>query len=442
MRVDFADKTVGGFNFEFVRGLSTQAAGAAEYGECMDTIERVRKNNFNSWITEWAATADRVADFAHRERQARYSVSARDAFLRASNYYRMAVFYAEHTDPRHTTLWRRSKECFHQMIELMDRPLECVDIDFDGANLPAYFVSGGSGERPTLIALGGFDSTMEEVYCWIGSAAAEYGWNCLIFEGPGQWSALKNNPGLLFRPDYEKPVAAVVDHLITRPEVDHTKLAIIGYSMGGYLAPRGALDPRIRACIPNSLVVDCGASARAGMKGLLKNTTFMDAAFKLIMKVNTPARWGFQHSEWTLGIRSAHEWVDVYQPFSLKGFVDRYRNPMLFMFSEDDIHDMAAPSAEIIVEMLDFILSLNCDRYLRLFTRREGATSHCQMGGLSYAQSAVFSWLNHVLCDGPAPPLADHQTADMFVHLFGKYGKKAGEARAKALLESAHLIDT
>ena len=58
----------------------------------------------------------------------------------------------------------------------------------------------------------------------------------------------------------------------------------------GYLATRAALDPRIAACIPNALVVDCGAAARAGMKGLLKNTAFMDTAFKLIMKVNTPAR--------------------------------------------------------------------------------------------------------------------------------------------------------
>ena len=121
------------------------------------------------------------------------------------------------------------------------------------------------------------------------------------------------------------------------------------------------------------------------------------------MKVNTPARWGFQHSEWTLGIRNAREWVQVYQPYSIKGLTDRYRNPMLFLFSEDDIHDAAAPSADIIIDTLDFMLALNCDRYLRLFTRAEGASSHCQMGGLSYAQSVIFDWLSHILDGGPAP---------------------------------------
>ena len=440
MKVDFAEKTVGGFNFEFVRGLSLQAVGAAEYGECMDTMSRVKNNNFDSWITEWATTADRVATFAAGEERLGNRASARDAFQRAANYYRMAVFYAAHTDARHTRLWQRSKDCFRQMIALMDAPIESLNVDFEGARLPAYFVSAGGGQCPTLIALGGFDSTMEELYCWIGAAARAYGWNCLMFEGPGQWGALKANPGLTFRPDYEKPVGAVVDYLCTRPDVDPGKLAIIGYSMGGYLATRGALDTRIGACIPNSLVVDCGAAARAGMKGLLKNTSFMDAAFKLIMKVNTPARWAFQHSEWTLGIRNAHEWVQVYEPYSIKDLTDRYRHPMLFLFSEDDIDDAAAPSADIIIDMLDFMLAVKCDRYIRLFTRAEGASSHCQMGGLSYAQAVIFDWLNHVFLAGPAPEPAGPAAADLFISQFAKYGKMQGKAKAKELLSVAQLI--
>jgi len=440
MKLDFAKKTVGGFNFEFVRGLSLQAAGAAEYGECMDTMSRIKNNDFDSWITEWATTGDRVAAFAEREQRVGNRVGARDGFHRAANYYRMAVFYAAHTDTRHTELWHCSKDSFHRMIALMDDPIESLNIDFEGARLPAYFVSGGDGQRPTLIALGGFDSTMEELYCWIGAAARAHRWNCLMFEGPGQWGALKTNPGLTFRPDYEKPVGAVVDYLCARSDVDSGRLAIIGYSMGGYLAARGALDQRIRACIPNSVVVDCGAAARAGMKGLVRNTTFMDAAFKLITKVNTPARWGFQHSEWTLGIRNAHEWVQVYEPYSIKDLTDRYRQPMLFLFSEDDIHDAAAPSADIIVDMLDFMLAVKCDRFIHLFTRAEGASSHCQMGGLSYSQAVIFDWLNHVFLAGPAPEPAGSAAADLVIGHFGKYGKSQGKAKARELLGVAQLI--
>jgi hypothetical protein len=113
---------------------------------------------------------------------------------------------------------------------------------------------------------------------------------------------------------------------------------------------------------------------------------------------------------------------------------------MLFLFSEDDIHDAAAPSADIIIDMLDFMLALKCDRYVRLFTRAEGASSHCQMGGLSYAQAVIFDWLNYVFLAGPAPEPAGRAAADRFVSQFARYGKTQGEAKARELLGVAQLI--
>lgn len=441
MKINFNDKTVGGFTYEFVRGLSVQHSGASEFGECMETMGRIKNNNFSSWISEWTSTADRVSEYAENQLKNGDKLSARKAFMRASNYYRIAVFYAVHSDMRHRELWSRSKECFHSMIQLMDHPIECVNIDFENVTLPGYFISGGEGKRPTLIAIGGFDSTMEEVFFWVGSAAKEYGWNCLIFEGPGQWGALMNNPGLHFRPDYEKPIGAAVDYLMTRSDVDADKIALIGYSMGGYLATRGALEHRIKACIPNTLVVDCGAAAKAGMKKLGKNDKFLDKAFGLILKMNTPARWSFQHSQWTLGVHNAHEWVKAYEDFTVKGYEDQYKSPMLFLFSEDDIIDAAAPSPEIVTGLLDFMLSIKCDRYIRLFTKDEGASSHCQMGGLTYANASIFHWLNHVFCDKPLFSASNSKRAEMFVELFSKHGGKGSAEKATQLLKVAHLID-
>jgi hypothetical protein len=440
MKIDFRDKTVGGFTFEFVRGLSAEEAGAAAIGECMETIGRIKNGDFESWIAHWTATADRVSAFAERELTGGDTISARKAFLRASNYYRMAVFYAAPTDPRHTTLWQRSKDSFQRMLPLSEHLIERLDVDFEGARLPAYFVSAGKGARPTLIALGGFDSTMEEVYGFIGAAAVAYGWHCFIFEGPGQWSALKTNPGLVFRPDYEKPVAAVVDYLVTRADVDASKLALTGYSFGGYLAPRAAAgEPRIGACIPNTLVVDCGAAARAGLKGLT-NPLVIDAAFRLLMRVNPAARWGFQHAQWTLGIQQPHEWPDAYAPFTLRGLESQLKSPMLFLFSEDDIRSSAAETRSIVVGLLDFILSLECERSLHLFNREQGASSHCQMGGLSYAHAVIFRWLNHVLCGKPLVDEPDASAADRFVDAFARYGGRAAGRRAQELLAVAHLV--
>jgi Alpha/beta hydrolase family len=440
MKIDFRDKTVGGFTFEFVRGLSAEESGAAAFGECMETIQHVKNGDFESWIRHWTATADRVSTFAERELANGDTIGAGKAFLRASNYYRMADFYAHPTDRRHTLLWQRSKDAFQRMIPLSQVPIECIEIMFEGARLPAYFVSGGPGVRPTLIALGGFDSTMEEIYGFIGAAAAEYGWHCLIFEGPGQWSALKMNPGLRFRPDYEKPVSAVVDYLLTRPDVDSDKLALIGYSFGGHLAPRAAAgEPRIAACIPNTLVVDCGEAARAGLRGLT-NPLLIDTAFRFLMRVNPAARRGLQHAQWTLGIQQPHEWPAAYADFTLKGREKQLRNPMLFLFSEDDIQSSAASTRRIVVGLLDFILSLECDRFVHLFSGQEGASSHCQMGGTTYAQAVIFRWLDHVLCGKPLVSEPDASAADRFEEAFARYGGPAAGRRAHELLAVARLV--
>ena len=440
MKVDFAKKTVGGFDYEFIRGVSTQTVGAAEFGECMETMHRIKDNDFDSWTREWADTAGHVKGFAEAALASGDRATARTAFFKASNYYRMAAFYAKHTDPRHRSNWEQSRSCFDSMLDLTDTPHERVGIEFEGAALPALFASGGEGPRPTLIALGGFDSTLEEVYNWIGPAAVERGWHCLVFEGPGQWGALMDNPGLTFRGDYEKPTAAVVDYLLTRADVDPDRIALIGYSAGGYFGPRAASgEPRIHACIANTLVVDCEESARAGMKGIT-NETLIDVAFTQLMKFNTPARWAFQHTQWAFGITEPHQWPTAYAGYTLRGREEQFTQPMLFLFGEDDIHDAAASTKTIVTGILDFIQSLPCDRSAHLFSQRDGASSHCQMGGLSYAHATIFAWLNHVLGEAPAPTPVDQPGRQGFIDAFGTYGGPDAARKAAALADAIHII--
>jgi len=56
--------------------------------------------------------------------------------------------------------------------------------------------------------------------------------------------------GIASRPDYEVPVKACFDYLVSRPEVDPERIAVIGISMAGYYAPRAvAFEPRGKAYI-------------------------------------------------------------------------------------------------------------------------------------------------------------------------------------------------
>jgi alpha-beta hydrolase superfamily lysophospholipase len=107
-------------------------------------------------------------------------------------------------------------------------------------NLIGYFLSAHNDDgepKPTLILMTGFDCTAEELY-FLGLNVTERGYNALIFEGPGQAGPSHLYPEKHFRPDYEKPVNAVVDYVLSCNDVDGDRLALLGLSLGGYFVSR------------------------------------------------------------------------------------------------------------------------------------------------------------------------------------------------------------
>lgn len=400
MKIDISNSRVGGFNFEFLRAVSYGATEGSELGEAIAAIQSVDEGNFESWIRAFSLLADRTSAGAEEFLHGNQNVSARSAFLRASNYYRAAEFYANSSDPRQYDAWKKSRDCFRKAAQLMSPPVEVLEIPFESSRLPAYFVSGGDDRRPTLIAMSGFDGSGEELYHMIGRASAERGWHCLIFEGPGQRGALHLNPGLRFRPDYEVPVRSVVDYAISRPDVDPDRLALIGYSFGGCLAPRAAaFDNRIRACIADSLVVDVGEAWRAAWPKPLRDAPdrVFDTIFSTIAHSNPDARWGLDHAKWAMGIQHPHEMFRAFEPYTLRGLEGQIACPLLSLFGEDEI---AQTSKNLIASTVKFLGALKCSNELRLFTREEGAAAHCQFGALGQAQAVIFEWLEKVLGPG------------------------------------------
>jgi hypothetical protein len=219
MKLQFDRTEVGGFVFELLRGLTQADTGGAQIGECLAAARSIRDGDFASWTAAFAALAQHVSAQARASRRAGHLVTARGQYLRASNYYRMAAFYAAPGHPGHKELFSSSRASFAEAIAC-GLPAETIGVPFEGHRLPGYFVRG-SGRRspaPTLIAHGGFDSTAEELYHWIGVHAADRGWNCLIFEGPGQWGPVFDQPPLLMRPDWESRSAQLPTTPQTAPK--------------------------------------------------------------------------------------------------------------------------------------------------------------------------------------------------------------------------------
>jgi pimeloyl-ACP methyl ester carboxylesterase len=228
-------------------------------GECYETASRIEDEKECSYTEAWQVTAERVEEIARKSLAGGHLVSAREAFLRASSYWREVGFYQSTTDPKCRLTWERQRECFTQAGKLMDVPFEVVSIPYEnGKSPPGYFLKAEATEkpRPTLLSLGGGDSLAEELYFWRGGAAAlRRGYNALLFEIPGQRGAMYSNPDaeLFYRPDTEGPLKYVCDWALGRADVDSKRLALVGWSMGGNFAPRAAaFEKRIKACIAST----------------------------------------------------------------------------------------------------------------------------------------------------------------------------------------------
>lgn len=266
------------FWYETQRALGHAAYGGADIGEVISTAQRIVAGDYDSWHDQWSATAERVAAEAQRSLAGGHRVSARDGLLRASNYYRSAEFFLHGTpdDPRIDEAHFTSVECFRAAAGLFDPPVEPVLIPYERTVLHGYLyraADAGPGERrPTMVLHNGFDGTAEEMHFNGAVAGAERGYHVLTFDGPGQ-PAARHRDGLVFRPDWENVIGPVLNWLLTRPEVDPTRVGLLGLSMGGLLAPRAAAyEHRLAACVAVDGVYDLGQVSTTNFPGSRSET--------------------------------------------------------------------------------------------------------------------------------------------------------------------------
>ena len=405
MKLDFTKRNmdVATFPFRFMRILGIAGTGGCEVNECFRTLEKVKQNDDQSWIREWAALAEKLERTAERSMQAGQRLNARNEYLRACSYYQVAMFSLSPADERLFTYLTRSRAIFHKAAGLCSPAIQVVDIPFGEAHLPAYFLSGGPGKRPTMLVVNGGDSTNEEMVHMIGFAAAQRGWNCLVFEGPGQWSALQLNPGLTLRVEYEQPVGAVIDYLLQRQDVDPEKIALYGLSMSSLLGARAvAYDKRICACILNGgPVVDINEAWEAVRPAWVKKTIpgVWDFLFGQLLKVNAQFAGFVNHFEWSFGVNSLRELLEAWRPFTIRGLAPLIHCPTLILEGEAEY---AQTDHRTTLSAIRFISELTCPTAIHEFSLAEDgwAASHCQIGGVNAASEVIFDWLDRTLTAG------------------------------------------
>lgn len=383
------------FTFEGIRSLGLCIAGGGDIGECIDTMRRIKDKDELSWFNEWKRTADRVYDMAQEFEKAGHKVSAREAYFRAGMYYRAASFYMNNKENmgKGMAAWKKSRDSFLKGIASLDY-VKPVEIPYLNTTLPGYFVKTDRGGKkpPLLIVHTGFDGTGEELFFEVVLSAVDRGYNCLIFEGPGQGAALREKH-LHFRPDWEKVVTPVVDFALKRPDVDKDRIALMGISMGGYLAPRAvAFEHRIKACIANGGVFDVSEKLYSMPEELLNllrtNPDEFNKQMMSVMKEVVFIRWFFNNGMLTFGADSPAEFMLKIKDYNLTGIAKNIKCRMLVIQSEADT---MTTGAEKLYDQLE------CPKSYMTFTREETAQAHCQEGASAISNEKIFNWLDEVM---------------------------------------------
>jgi len=384
------------FDYQLVRTMIAGAYGeGGAIGELYTTARRIKDGDIESWTVAWTATAERIEGIANNCLKGGHIVSAREAFLRASIYWRTGLFYLGTKDPRQFEMYKHHRSCFRQAGELFDIPIETVTIPYEnGKTLPGYFMrtSTDGVPRPTVMILGGGDSTCEELYDFFGGAAAvRRGYNVLLWEGPGQVGAYIMDHSLTYRPDWEVPTRYAVDYVLSRSDVDPKRLALSGLSMGGYFAPRAvAYEKRITAVIANSLIPEMkpvfmaliGINPHEAYGENIESKVDLSEPMKKFMVTDVQARCGMEG-------KSLAAFLDNSGSYSLAGLEEKITCPLLSIEGEGE-GLMANTMAHTFFE------KLTCPKTERLVTILEGGEAHCQANNPSLKHQIEFDWLDDV----------------------------------------------
>jgi pimeloyl-ACP methyl ester carboxylesterase len=396
------------FEAQLLRTMGYAPFGAADIGECLATAGRIAGTDLDEWHDQWLATADRVRGVAEVSAAAGHSESARSGFFRASNYFRTAGLFAMGSpiDARLVAAHRLEVESFRRGAALMEQPPEIVTIPYEGCTMPGYLFrpDGESRPRPTVILTNGYDGTAEELYFTNGAAALARGYNVLTFDGPGQ-GAMIIDQDVPFRPDWENVIAPVVDFVLEQPGIDPERIALMGLSFGGYLAPRAATkEHRLAACISDCGPYDLfdatvsrlpGAFAAQLPNGRPALLHLLNRIATFVMKKPT-AGWALRRNLMVHGLTSPLEYFRMAPQYSLKGIEHEIRCPTFVCSTDADDLGVNAP------KLFD---ALTCPgkKYVP-FAAVDGAGEHCESGARTAFHQQALNWLDEILTPTIATP--------------------------------------
>lgn len=192
--------------------------------------------------------------------QQQHPVAARESYFTAAVLYGAAQWPIEANTEFNLLLEKKKRECYEAFMRLADRPIERVEIPFNGQQVPAYLPlpAGYDRERdgplPCVVMLSGMDGFKEISVAIKDDRLLNRGLAVLAVDGPGQGECLTRD--VHYDPaTYGQLGPLIYELLAARPEFDSRRIFMHGLSFGSYWASQlAAGEPCFAAC---SAVMTC-----------------------------------------------------------------------------------------------------------------------------------------------------------------------------------------
>ena len=337
---------------------------------------------------DWKRELIALGDTAMRENRIQNAIA----------YYRMSEFFMYDGDPDKKAYYKKATGLFYQYyadyFEGENARIEKLEVPYENVKLPVMHVVPNGKSKQTIILHGGNDSYFEE-FLFTVLYLQEQGFEVYMFEGPGQGGVMRLQ-GMHFTHEWEKPVKAVLDffHL--------ENVTIIGISLDGYLAPRAAaFDKRITKVVAWS-VFPCFQDVIVGMQ-----KPAIQKMFYLFMKLHArplinfvfgkkakkePAiDWGIKHGCYAYEAKDAYGYARKLKLYDIEPIADQITQDMLIIgANRDHFIDYRLIGREI--NMLKNVKSLT----FRLFTDKEEAQNHCNVGNGKIVLDDICGWIERI----------------------------------------------
>lgn len=385
MKLFFDDEA---FDGQLQRSVGKTDSGMANVGECLAIAEQITPGDRDSWYAAWSTFASRLVTQADAALAAGHTVSARDGNLRAAEYFRQAFFFhrddLDGTELR--TAYAASVGAFRAALPHWGRPARVLDGDAPGY---LFLPDASGGPFPTILHVGGYDGTAEELGASV-APALERGYAFAAVDGPGQGSQLYDRK-VVMRPDWEHVVPSMVDALLTNAEIDPARVVLVGRSFGGLVAPRGASgEPRLAALVVDPGQYDMGATMleRLGDLGAKVDDPNADDQFQSLLTI--PALQAlFAPRMATHGVTTVRAYCAEMRRYNSIEQAPLITCPTYVTDNETDV--VSAGQGQVLFD------HLTGPKEFRRFTKAEGAEGHCEGMAPIVFWTAAYDWLDGVL---------------------------------------------